>query len=102
MCESLEPPFLSGSVGQTRGGGQKKTGAQDSWRPGPGEKNANTHGHQTFQGLGKERLVSSFKYQEKKKRRTSISELCSNDVARFFSGVELGVKQRKTKRPNKH
>jgi hypothetical protein len=38
----------------------------------------------------------------KKKRRTSISELCSNDVAHFFSSVELGVKQRKTKRPNKH
>ncbi len=38
----------------------------------------------------------------KKKKRTSISELCSNDVARFFSGAELGVKQRKTKRPNKH
>jgi hypothetical protein len=38
----------------------------------------------------------------RKTKRTSISELCSNDVARFFSGVELGVKQRKTKRPNKH
>ncbi len=47
-------------------------------------------------------ILLHFSLSREKKGITSILELYSNDVAHFFSSVELGVKQCKTKRPNKH